>query len=57
VKKFIFRYLNLPLIDDIWNILMTKTNRDIFNKIIELKKFLNNVCIIRVKVITSLGQF
>ncbi|OGW43705.1 MAG: hypothetical protein A2Y66_06305 [Nitrospirae bacterium RBG_13_41_22] len=48
MKKFIFRYLNVPLTDDIWNILMTKTNRNIINKIIELKKFLNNVCIIRV---------
>jgi hypothetical protein len=48
VKKFIFRYLSVPLPDGVGNILMTKTNRDIFNKIIELNKFLNNVCIIRV---------
>jgi len=30
VKKFIFRYLNGPLTDDVWNILMIKTNRDNF---------------------------
>ena len=48
VKKFIFRYLGVPLTDGLWNILLNITNKDIFNKIIELNKFLNNVCIISV---------
>jgi hypothetical protein len=47
VKKFIFRYLSVPLPDGIGNILVNKTNKDKFNKFIELNKFLNNVCIIR----------
>jgi len=46
VKKFIFRYLDLPLTDDSGNILVNITNKDIPNKIIELNKFLSNVCII-----------
>jgi len=49
VKKFIFRYLGVPLTDGSWNTLMTITNKDILNKFIKLNKFLNNVCIIRVK--------
>jgi hypothetical protein len=49
VKKFIFRYLSVPLPDSIENILVNRTNKDKFNKIIELNKFLNNVCIILVK--------
>jgi len=48
VKKFIFRYLDLPLRNDSWNILVGITNKDIFNKFIELNKFLSNVCIIQV---------
>jgi hypothetical protein len=48
VKKFIFRYLSAPLTDGFWNILVDITNKDKFNKFIELNKFLNNVCIIRV---------
>jgi len=48
VKKFIFRYLSVPLKDGYWNIFMDITNKDIPNKFIELNKFLNNVCIIRV---------
>jgi 5'-nucleotidase len=52
VKKFIFRYLDVPLTDGFRNIFLNITNRDIFNKIIELNKFLSNVCIIRVKQIT-----
>jgi hypothetical protein len=50
VKKFIFRYLSAHLTDGIENILMNRANEDKFNKFIELNKFLNNVCIIRVKV-------
>jgi hypothetical protein len=46
VKKFIFRYLSAPLTDGFWNILVNITNKDKFNKIIELNKFLSNVCII-----------
>jgi len=46
VKKFIFRYPDLPLTDGSRNILVNLTNKDIPNKIIELNKFLNNVCII-----------
>ncbi len=49
VKKFIFRYLDLPLTNGSENILVNITNKDIPNKIIELNKFLSNVCIIRVK--------
>jgi len=49
VKKFIFRYLNVPLTDGYWNIFMDIINKDIPNKFIELNKFLNNVCIIWVK--------
>jgi hypothetical protein len=48
VKKFIFRYLSVPLPNGIENILVNRTNKDKFNKFIELNKFLNNVCIIRV---------
>jgi hypothetical protein len=32
---------------------MNRTNKDKFNKFIELNKFLNNVCIIWVKTIRS----
>jgi hypothetical protein len=46
VKKFIFRYLDLPLTDDSRNILVNLTEKNIPNKFIELNKFLNNVCII-----------
>jgi hypothetical protein len=49
VKKFIFRYLDLPLTNDSLNILVNITNKDVFNKFIELNKFLSSVCIIRVK--------
>jgi hypothetical protein len=53
VKKFIFRYLSVPLTDGYWNIFMDITNKDIPNKlslrvIDELNKFLSNVCIILV---------
>jgi len=48
VNKFIFRYLNVPLTDGFRYILVSITNKDIFNKFIELNKFLSNVCIIRV---------
>jgi len=44
VKKFIFRYLDLPLTNGSRNVLVNITNKDIFNKFIELNKFLNNVC-------------
>jgi len=36
VKKFIFRYLDLPLNNDSGNILVNITNKNIPNKIIEL---------------------
>jgi len=49
VKKFIFRYLDLPLTNSSENILVKITNKDILNKFIELNKFLSNVCIIRGK--------
>jgi len=49
VKKFIFRYLNVPSTDGLWNIFMNITIKDIPNEIIELNKFLSNVCIIWVK--------
>jgi hypothetical protein len=49
VKKFIFRYLSVPLPDGIGNILVNRTYKNKFNKIIELNKFSNNVCIIRIK--------
>jgi hypothetical protein len=49
VKKFIFRYLSVPLPDGIGNILVNRTNKYKSNKFIELNKFLNNVCIIRIK--------
>jgi len=52
VRKFILRYLSTHLTDNIWNILTTITHRDVFNKIIELKKSLNNVSIILINVIT-----
>jgi hypothetical protein len=53
VKKFIFRYLSVPLTDGYWNIFMDITNKDIPNKLSlrvvdELNKFLSNVCIILV---------
>jgi hypothetical protein len=48
VKKFIFRYLDLPLTNGAWNILVNITNKDILNKFIELNKFLTNVCVIQV---------
>ncbi len=32
VKKFIFRYLDLPLPNNLWNILVNITNKDIPNK-------------------------
>jgi hypothetical protein len=32
VKKFIFRYLSVPLTDGYWNIFMDITNKDIPNK-------------------------
>jgi len=32
VKKFIFRYLSVPLTDGLWNIFMEITNKDIPNK-------------------------
>jgi len=31
VKKFIFRYLSVPLTDGFWNIFMSNTNKDISN--------------------------
>ena len=31
VKKFIFRYLSVPLTDGYWNIFMNITNKDISN--------------------------
>ena len=51
VKKFIFRYLNVPLTDGLRNIFMNITNKDTPNKsslrvVDELNKFLSNVCII-----------
>jgi hypothetical protein len=51
VKKFIFRYLSVPLTDGYSNIFMHITNKDIPNNsslrvVDELNKFLNNVCII-----------
>ena len=46
MKKFIFRYLDLPLTNGSENILVNIMNEDIPNKFIELNKFLNNVCII-----------
>jgi len=46
VKKFIFRYLDLPLTDGSGNILVNITDKDIPNKFIELNKFLSNVCIV-----------
>jgi hypothetical protein len=49
VKKFIFRYLDLPLTDGSWNILVNITNKDILNKFIELNKFFHNIYIIWVK--------
>jgi hypothetical protein len=49
VKKFIFRYLNVPLMNDIANIFINNTNKNNLNKFIELNKFLSNVCLIRVK--------
>jgi hypothetical protein len=48
VKKFIFRYLDLPLTNGSGNTLVNITDKDIPNKFIDLNKFLNNVCIIRV---------
>jgi len=33
VKKFIFRYLSVPLTDSSWNIFMDTTNKDISNKL------------------------
>jgi hypothetical protein len=51
VKKFIFRYLDLPLTNGSRNILVIITNKDILNKFIELNKFLSNVCIIKVNII------
>jgi hypothetical protein len=48
VRKFIFRYLDLPLTNGLRNILVDIAEKDILNKFIELNKFLNNVCIIRV---------
>jgi len=56
VKKFIFRYLSVPSTDGLWNIFMNITNKDIPNKIIELNKFLSNVCIIWVNPILFLWQ-
>jgi hypothetical protein len=47
VKKFIFRYLSVPLTDGTRNILVNITNKDKFNKFIELNKFLSNICIIQ----------
>ncbi|HKZ56897.1 MAG TPA: hypothetical protein VJ024_04255, partial [Thermodesulfovibrionales bacterium] len=32
VKKFIFRYLSVPLTDGYWNIFMDITNKDIPNR-------------------------
>jgi len=49
VQKFIFRYLDLPLIDGLRNFLVNRMRKDIFNKFIELNKFLSNVCAIPVK--------
>ena len=49
VKKFIFRYLDLPLTNGSRSILLNITNKDIPNKFIELNKFLYNVCIIWIK--------
>jgi len=56
VKKFIFRYLNVPLTDGYRNIFIDITNKDISNKSIELNKFLNNVCIMWVKVLSDYRQ-
>jgi len=40
VKEFIFRYLDLPLTDGfLLNVLVNITDRNIFNKFIELNKF------------------
>ena len=51
VKKFIFRYLDLPLTNGSQNILVDIAKEDILNKFIELNKFLSNVCIIRVNLL------
>jgi len=32
VRKFIFRYLSVPLTDGLWNIFINITNKDITNK-------------------------
>jgi hypothetical protein len=48
VKKFVFRYLDLPLTNSPGNTLVNITGKDIPNKFIDLNKFLKNVCIIRV---------
>ena len=42
------RHLSVPLTDGFRNILVNITNKDVFNKFIELNKILNNVCIIQV---------
>jgi len=57
VKKFIFRYLNIPLTDGLWNIFMDITNKDIPKQIIGLNKFLNNVCIIWVNLIIIIPAY
>jgi len=41
VKKFIFRYLDLPLTNGSRNILVNMRKKDILNKFIELNKFLS----------------
>jgi hypothetical protein len=47
VKKFIFRYLSVPLTNGIANIFINRTNKNNLDIFIELNKFLSNVCIIR----------
>ncbi len=47
VKKLIFRYLSVPLTNGIANIFINKINKNDLDILIELNKFLSNVCIIR----------
>ena len=47
VRKFIFRYLSVPLTNSITNIFINRTDKNNLNKFIELNKFLGNVGIIR----------
>jgi len=52
VKKFIFRYLSVPLTDGCWNNLVRITKENHFNNIIELNKFLNNEPLVKVLIVT-----